>query len=149
VLREADPRRAVEMLPDWEAEVGLPDECSGLAVSLSARQAQVVQKLAARGSSERSYFIQLAETLGYPGATITEFPRFSCRSPCSAGIGSVAWQFTWRLNLPGTVAVNRFTARSACNEPLMTWATDATLEYVIRRLKPAHTHVQFAYVETP
>lgn len=146
LIREADPRQATEMLPDWEFEVGLPDTCSGLAVGIDARRAQVVQKLRARGGASRAYFIGLAAALGYPGATVTEFKPFTCRSACTDGVNGPAWWWTWRLNIPSAFTVRRFGARSACNEPLRSWG-DAALECVIRRLKPAHTHVLFGYPE--
>jgi uncharacterized protein YmfQ (DUF2313 family) len=146
LLREADPRLTVEMLPDWEAEAGLPDPCSGPATTLAGRRAELIQRLAMRGGASRSYFIALATVLGYPGATITEFRPFSARSRCTEAVTGQAWRWTWRLNLPAAFTIRRFSARSACTEPLRDWGDNA-LECVVRRLKPAHTHVTFAYLE--
>lgn len=148
LLREADPRLTVEMLPDWEAEAGLPDPCSGPAPTLSGRRAELIQRLAARGGASRPYFIALAAALGYLGATITEFAPFTARSGCAEAVTAPAWWWTWRLNLPAEFTIRHFSARSACNEPLRDWGDDA-LECVVRRLKPAHTHILFAYLETP
>jgi uncharacterized protein YmfQ (DUF2313 family) len=148
LLREADPREAVEMLPDWEAEVGLPDPCSGPAATLSGRRAEVLQRLRMQGGASRPYFIALADTLGYPGATITEFRPFTARSACTHSVTAPAWWWTWRLNIAAAFTIRRFTARSACDEPIRAWG-DAALECIVRRLKPAHTHVLFSYAELP
>lgn len=144
LLREADPRQTVEMLTDWEAEAGLPDTCSGPATTLVGRRAEVLQRLTMRGGASRDYFIALAASLGYPGATVTEFTPFTARSACTAGVTAPAWWWTWRLNLAAEFTIRRFTTRSAANEPLRAWGDDA-LECIVRRLKPAHTHVLFSY----
>ncbi|WP_431282730.1 YmfQ family protein [Humitalea sp. 24SJ18S-53] len=145
VLREADPRQAVELLPDWEAEVGLPDPCTPLTVmSVGQRRSLVVARLTARGGQSRAFFIALAEALGYPGATVTEFRPFTTRSACNAPVHGPRWWWTWRLNLPGAFNIRRFTARSAVNEPLRSWG-DSALECTVRRVKPAHSHVLFRY----
>lgn len=146
LLREADPRETVEMLPDWEAEVGLPDPCSGPASTSAGRRAEVLQRLRMQGGASRAYFIALAETLGYQGATITEFRPFTARSACREAVTAPAWWWTWRLNIMAEFTIRRFTARSAASEPLRAWGDDA-LECIVRRLKPAHTHVLFSYAE--
>jgi uncharacterized protein YmfQ (DUF2313 family) len=144
VLREADPRTTVEMLADWEDECGLPDACSGLAETLEARRAAVIQRLTSTGGASRGYFIALAATLGYPGATVTEFKPFTTGSACTDAVNGAGWLWTWRLNLPTSTRIWNFTAQSACNEPLRSWG-DGALECIVGRLKPAHTHVIFGY----
>lgn len=148
LLREADPRETVEMLPDWEAEVGLPDPCSGPASTLQGRRAEVLQRLQMQGGASRAYFIALAAALGYEGATVTEYAPFTARSRCTEPVTAPDWWWTWRLNIAAEFTIRRFTARSSCNEPIRAWGDDA-LECVVRRLKPAHTHVLFGYAELP
>jgi uncharacterized protein YmfQ (DUF2313 family) len=125
LLREADPRETSEMIEDWERECGLPHD---LAVTIEDRRAQVVARLTARGGASRPYFIAVAEALGFPGATITEFGPLACTDPCTGAVASTLWWWTWQLNVPGVT-----------DDP------DATLESVMRRLKPAHTFVIFKY----
>lgn len=142
LLSEADPRTTLHMLPDWERALGLPDPCIGLQPTIGQRRAAVVAKVTQHANLSRAFFIKLAATLGYT-ITITEFRRHSVISDVNASITDSNWLFTWRVNaaLNNTYA---FTVLSAINESLSGTGNEI-LECVIRKYKPAHTHVQFAY----
>ncbi len=142
---EADPYRTTEMIADWEADVGLPDKCSGIAETLPERRVRVVQKLLARGGASPGYFIRLAEVMGYPSTTITEFKPFTCQSACDAPLLGPQWKFVWRVNILARRIRGFFNAQSPCNAPLQWW-TSTPIECVFRRSKPAHTIVQFNYI---
>jgi uncharacterized protein YmfQ (DUF2313 family) len=139
---EADPRTTVEMLPDWERVAGLPDPCAGQAQTLAERRQRLVAKLAARGGQSIAYFVGIAAQLGYT-VTIEEFRVFTCVSRCIDALNPPPWQHAWRVRAP-TNTVRTMTAESGCDEPLASWGNQI-LECVIGRLKPAHTHVIFAY----
>jgi uncharacterized protein YmfQ (DUF2313 family) len=141
---EADPRSTLLLLPDWERNTGLPDECTGPAETLEGRRLRLVQQLTARGGQSPAFFIALAAGLGFEGCTITEFRPFTCSSRCTDGLDTDPWRFTWRLNVPIDAGIRGFTARSACTESIRTWGA-AVLECVIRRITPAHTNVLFGY----
>lgn len=154
LIEEADPRTTYEMLAAWERVAGLPDVCPHSPnhyddgeQTIEERQRRLVQKLTSLGGQSRAYFIQLAEALGYPGATITEFRPFICTSSCDDGLDPDPWRHVWRLNIPQGTGLSIFATGSTCAEPLRTWG-NARLECTITQLKPAQSHVLFAYGET-
>jgi uncharacterized protein YmfQ (DUF2313 family) len=142
LVAESIPDRTTELLSEWERMAGLPDPCSGPADGLEARRAQLVQRLTSRGGQSPAYFIQLAATLGYT-ITITEFQSFTCQSYCDASLDTDPWRHTWRVDAPA-VTVIEMSCESGCDEAIRTWGNEP-LECLIRRLRPAHTHVLFGY----
>jgi uncharacterized protein YmfQ (DUF2313 family) len=80
LLEDAFPPDTVELLPEWEATLGLPDPCLGGAIggpaaTLQQREAQVVARLLALGGQAVPYLTALAAQLGFPVA-IVEFAPF-------------------------------------------------------------------------
>jgi uncharacterized protein YmfQ (DUF2313 family) len=129
LIVDAFPATAVNLLPEWEETLGLPDPCAGPSPTLQVRQAHVVAKFISTGGQSVSYFIALAASLGYP-ITITEFT------------GDQAHH--WQVNAP-TVSEFYFRAGGAsAGEPLIIGG-NAVLECVFNELKPAHTTVSFQY----
>jgi len=144
ILNEADPRTAYELLADWERVAGLPDPCTPADAGIDERRMSLVQRLTMLGGASPAYFIALADVLGYPGATVTEFKPFTCISRCNDFLNPApAWTHQWRLNLPAS-RVTAMACGSPCDARLRSWG-DSTLECVVNRLKPAHTDVTFTY----
>lgn len=77
--RESDPRKTIELLPDWERAWGLPDPCLPEATSIGERQKMLITKMTWMGGQSREYFENLMKWLGYT-ITIKEY------SPFMAGI---------------------------------------------------------------
>jgi uncharacterized protein YmfQ (DUF2313 family) len=132
LLAEAYPCGAVDLLPEWEAMVGLPDVCTQDAwpVPIAQQQALVCAKLAARGGQSRAYFIALAAAYGFT-VTITEHPPWRlgrdhlCPTGGSGAIGPVgACQFWWEVTVVASGPVD-----------------PAVLTCVLQRAAPAHTVV--------
>lgn len=142
LLNEADPRTTNELLTDWERVAGLPDLCTGIPATIALRRELLVSKLTNVGGQSRQFFIDLAAKLGYT-ITITEFKRFRVNSRVNDPLNDADWTYVWRVNSAQNT-VRKFTVAGRVNEPLASWGNTA-LECVITRLKPAHTHVQFAY----
>lgn len=146
LLAEMHPSTATVSLPDWERVYGLPDPCVTIAHSIDQRRAALNSKANAKGGQSIAYFVGLAAIMGYPGATVDEFPMATCNSDCNAELNSEDDGFFWRLNLPAaTGGVFQATCNSDCNSPLQSWGDEA-LECRIRKLRPAHTTVLFAYI---
>ncbi|WP_175829726.1 YmfQ family protein [Burkholderia cepacia] len=140
LLVDAFPSTTVELLPEWEAALGLPDPCAGESPSLAQRQAQVVARFTNSGGASISYFVSYAKNLGFD-VTISEFTPFRVGQH-SAGhsVGVEGWAHTWRVNAPSTT-INYFRAsRSAAGEPLASWGNSVLL-CEMNSLKPAHTLV--------
>ncbi len=142
LLVEDDPRRAVELLPDWEEAYGLPDPCAGTEQTVEGRRERVVQKSAMRGGQSAAYFIELAAALGY-AVGITTFPVATCESECTAPLHDEPWRFAFRVDAPETT-VHTMNCLSACNEALSTWGNEV-LECAMRRHTHSHNHVLFGY----
>lgn len=137
LAEESDPRTTNALLPDWERVAGLPDPCVTLAQSLAQRRSALRSKLTATGGQSRAYFIAMLADMGFPGATIDEYP--------SAGLAN---QFEWRINISGvTSAAIPMRCTSVCTVRLNDWGNTYTtfIECRINRYKPAHTKALFAY----
>lgn len=145
LLEQADPRHATSMLPDWERFLGLPDHCTPAGQQLADRQRAAFQRLTEQGGQSRAYFIGLANLLGEPAVTISEFKRFTCTSNCNQAVISQADLFAWRVNIPRAALNPRvMTCNSPCNVALQAY-TPSVIECAFKERKPAHTNVIFAY----
>jgi uncharacterized protein YmfQ (DUF2313 family) len=137
---------ARELLPEWEAEYGLPDACRTLGETLDQRIEDLLQKIRAIGGQSIGYFLGLLRALGIDGVTIEEFRPFRA-GMSSAGdpLYSAEWQFVFALLIP-TERMWRFRAgRNAAGDPLQYWKTNEFIECIVNRLKPAHTYAMFGY----
>lgn len=145
LLYQADPRNATTMLPRWEAFLGLPDKCTPAGQSLAARQRSAYQRLLEEGGQSRPYFISLAELLGEPGVTITEFQSFTCNSACDDLLSGDGDIFAWRANIPhAREDVHAFDCNSYCNDAMQIY-TPSPIECAFNERRPAHTDVYFSY----
>ncbi|OWY40078.1 hypothetical protein CEK28_04905 [Xenophilus sp. AP218F] len=144
LLQESDPRRAVALLPEWEASLGLPDACTVGEQTLLARQQAVVAKLTDAGGARVPRFLGLAAALGYPGATITRHRYHTCEMSCEEPLNDIGWRHTWTLNLPSGARVIDATTESTVDEPLRTWG-DTMIDCVMHREAPAVSTVLIAY----
>lgn len=142
LLDEADPRTTLELLSEWERAFGLPEKCLTLPDTLAERRSNLHEKVTRIGGQARAYFIDVAARIGFV-ITITEFRPFTVDDTVDDAIYGIDWTFAWRVNAP-EVTVRFFTTNSGVDEALSDWGNH-TLECVLTRLKPAHTHVQFAY----
>ena len=130
LLADAFPGQCVQLLPEWEASLGLPDPCSGPAPTLQERQAQVLARFANGGGQSKAFFIALAATLGFQ-VTITQFTGANA--------------FLWRVNAHMTNIVYFRAGVSTIGEALQSVNGTDVLECVFQALKPAHTTVEFTY----
>lgn len=145
LLTDAFPAFTVELLPEWEATLGLPDPCEGEDQTLEQRRAQVLSRLVDGGGQSVDYFIGVLARLGYTNATIEEY------APFRAGVSGIGtplygddWWYAWKINLPD-LRVFRFQAdQSAVGEPLLTYS-DTSVFCVVAAIKPAHTVVLYSF----
>ncbi|WP_175017104.1 MULTISPECIES: YmfQ family protein [Burkholderia] len=140
LLVDAFPATTIELLPEWEAALGLPDPCAGPSPELAVRRTQVVARFSNSGGQSISFFVGYAKSLGFD-VSISEFTPFRAGQqragdPC----GVEGWAHTWRVNAPSNTT-NYFRAgASVAGEPLASWG-NAVLLCEINALKPAHTLV--------
>jgi uncharacterized protein YmfQ (DUF2313 family) len=144
LLVDAFPATAVELLPEWEAALGLPDPCAGPAPTLQARQAQVVARFAGSGGQSIPYITNYAAALGYT-ITVTEFTPFRVgQQAMGSPLGTQDWAFTWQANAPLLTVIYFRAGESAADEPLETFG-NKVLECELEAIKPAHTILNMAY----
>ncbi|WP_233854168.1 YmfQ family protein [Paraburkholderia sp. HD33-4] len=140
----AFPATATDLLPEWEASLGLPDPCVGEAGSTQQRRQQVVARLTNSGGASAQYFIDLAASLGYT-ITVENCAPFRCgQSTCGDPLGNQDWSHTWVINAPVNTVTYFQTGLSTAGDPLASWGNDV-LECEMNALKPAHTILQFHY----
>jgi len=145
LLDEFDPRTTSELLAEWEAQTGLPDECHGLGDTVAERRAELHAKLTAIGSCSRQFYIDVAERLGF-AISIEEFSP-SQPGPGGLGFSGTDWWFVWRVSAPSTTTTYIALAGIArAGDPLRDWGSQV-LECVITALKPTHTRVIFSYYD--
>jgi len=148
LLLESDPRTASEMLPDWEAAVGLPEVPEtdpAQQPSVEQRRAAAAQKYSAVGGASVQDMINAAAAVGFT-ITIEEYSAFA---PAGIGseIGDSLWDNNWAFFWLVVGPVNTIQSAGIGDEigdSLATWG-NTLLESVIRRAKPAWTAVGFSY----
>ncbi|AQS88279.1 bacteriophage tail protein [Neoasaia chiangmaiensis NBRC 101099] len=144
LLTDAFPATAVELLPEWEASLGLPDPCAGTDPTIASRQRQVVTRLTDSGGSSIAYFTAFAASLGYD-ITITEFvPARVDIMTVEEPLYDESWAYAWQVNAPASVVSYFEVDQSYVEEPLASWGSSA-LECELRARVPAHTIIIFSY----
>ena len=140
LLRETDPRSALELLPDWERLLGIPDECSALGATLTIRRRVAHYKLTGVSGLDKASIIATAAALGY---TITIDELDMARADAIAGLDTTngRWRFVWWVNVD--VRVDYFRATSRVDERLAEYPPLTDLTCRIRVIAPAHTHAVF------
>jgi uncharacterized protein YmfQ (DUF2313 family) len=147
LLDESFPCGATELLPEWAAMVGLPDECTEQPwpPTITVLRALICAKLAARGGQTPAYFIALAAAYGFT-ITITEHRPWTigCAPLCEGTtVGDPG--YWWTVHAPYLPI--HFITLGCWNlcDPLFTAMGASLLECIIRRAAPAHTIVNFSY----
>lgn len=145
LLTEHQPDLTVQALIDWERNYGLPDACiGGSGASADARRLNLLARIRGRGDLSIPYILRLAELLGYPGCTVTEFGGMTCADPCDSPVNGEDFIGVWRLNVPVATGIFTATCESPCDVQLRRWG-NVQLECLIVRHKPAHTVALFGY----
>lgn len=151
LLADAFPATALEMLPEWEESLGLPDPCAGESPTLQDRRGQVVARFAGTGGQSVGYYSQYAANLGYQ-VSIQNYAPLRCgQSRVGSPLGSQDWLFAWTVSIPQTAITSFRTGLSAVGEPLQSWGS-GVLQCELAALAPAHTILKFimpAYLDSP
>ena len=132
LLVDAFPSTASALLAEWEATLGLPDDCACNASSdEAARRPAVVSKLISTGGQSADYFASLLSAMGY-SISIKQFRTARAGlSVCGDAINGDRWPYVWE------VTVTEAASDAAC-----------TLKLLLCRLEefsPAHTKLMTAY----
>jgi uncharacterized protein YmfQ (DUF2313 family) len=154
--QESDPRKTIELLPDWEKAWGLPDPCLQEPLTIADRQRMLVQRMTMLGAQSRDWFKDVASWLGYT-ITIDEFSPWICgisrcgSTPDDSGINQ--WyiaapeiRFYWRVHV-NTARLSWFRCSSGqCGvDPHLMIGLATDLECLFLRWQPAQTQIVFDY----
>jgi uncharacterized protein YmfQ (DUF2313 family) len=141
---DAFPSTAVDLLPEWEGTLGLPDPCAGPDPTIALRQAHVVARLTQSIGPSIAELVAFAGALGYP-VTIQEFIPARAGSLVAGGpLNGVDWAFTWRVHEPATEVFFFLAGAGNAGDPLATWGS-TIVQCEMTRIAPAHTIPQFAF----
>ena len=147
-LKEFYAQFTRELLPEWEEEYGLPDECTTLGVTYEERIEDLLRKIRSIGGQSIKYLIGVSNALGMDDITIDEFRPFRVgKNRVGDRLYSREWLFAFRINAPGTRAYWFRAGRNAVGDRLRYWRRNEILECIINRLKPAHKYAIFAYFD--
>lgn len=133
LLTDAVPNTTVELLPEWEASLGLPSPEIGPTPSLLARQILVVARLVGANGISIPSFTRYAALLGYP-AKISGRAAFRCgQSKCGQQLGKQEQIYRWTVSTPAATA----TAFGAYGQ--------AVLKSELQRLAPPYALLNFSF----
>lgn len=163
LLREFDPRTAVELLPEWEEYLGLPDECTPDDLNVFDRQKQVAQKWGKFGGISPAFYIEVGRRLDSEievekarqftvDVGTVEQPLFHFETvPIRVGEGTVeqpivtyGWQTIILVTLPLTEIEEFLVGVNTVEEPLAYFG-NALLECELQKLKPAEAGLSFSF----
>ena len=154
--REVDPRITLEMLPDWERNWGLPDECFPNVHGMDARHKTLVRKMTIEGGQSREFFYNVARDMGYP-IHIYEFaPYMAGISQCGDipdDVNRTRWElgppemrFLWMVHaIAESLNWLRCGSGQCGVDPHLFIETLGDIECIFRRWKPAHTQIVWDY----
>ena len=123
LLVVAFPATVDDMLPEWNATLGLPGLTGYSGTDLPTQQAQVVAALTDSGGQSPAYFIELAAAFGLT-ITINGYRPYRVRDSVRTPITGPAWAHAWRV----------FGVYEGDYQPLV---------ILFRLYKPAHTVLIF------
>jgi uncharacterized protein YmfQ (DUF2313 family) len=143
LLVDAFPATTIELLPEWELTLGLPDPCAAIQPTIQQRQAQVLARFIGDGGQSVPYFVNFAATLGY-AITITQYHSWTFGMPFGMLMCGALWDFVWQVNAP-TFTINYFEfGDSGFGQAFSSWS-NSVLQCELNRIKPAHTTIIFKY----
>lgn len=144
LLVDAFPSGTVELLPEWEEALGLPDPCAGESPTVEQRRAHVVARLTNSGGQSAAYFIAYAAALGYTVSVENYAPFRAGRSRAGDAFADQDWSQTWAVEAPLETITWFRTGIGGAGEPLAAWG-NTVLECELNAIKPAHAILQFHY----
>lgn len=161
-FKEIDPSQTVEMLPEWENALGLPDECTPAGLTDDERRAQIVQKLTNVGGLSEPFYEFVIGRLGLTGDVFNNLAFVVGRSTVGQALTNYVsdslevgepigplridrWLYYFTVNACESEAT---TETLEVGEPIgvpLRVVENELLECTMRKLKPAHSAVYFTY----
>jgi uncharacterized protein YmfQ (DUF2313 family) len=154
--QESDPRKTIELLPDWERAWGLPDPCFKEPLTIGDRRRMLLLHMTLLGAQSRQWFIDVSAWLGYTIRIGEYAPWIVGISRCGTTLDDIGMP-RWEIARPEI----RFYWKVYVDRAKLTWfrcgmgecgvdhhleiglATD--LECLLNRWQPAHTRIIYDY----
>lgn len=145
LVTESDPRTTNMLLPDWERNWGLPDNCLPFPpTTISGRENALVARMTLLGSQNKNFFIGQATALGQ-NISVREYAPYMCGV---SRVGDTRYAKPYYSDDPVDF-------RWQCGDPInrFWWLVNMVhvltgIECIFRREKPAHTDIVFTYSST-
>ena len=138
---EAVPTLSVELLPEWERALGLPDPCRAAPGTLAERHAEVADIFFADHAPTAENMVAWAARAGW-NISIREQRDFVL-GVSQLGDAMGESDFAWVVSvLDQNIDFFRL-GQNALGDPFWTWPDLATLECVLRRANPGHLQIYF------
>ena len=99
LLADAFPVGTVNLLPEWEEALGLPDPCVGSSPTLQQRQAAVYARFIRGGGLNRQRYIDFAAALGFAITISTYAPFRAGHARAGQPVYGQAWAFAWAVTI--------------------------------------------------
>lgn len=167
LLKEIDPNQTTELIEEWEALVGIPDECTpDTVLTLAERREQVIQKLAVQGNLSAAFYESVGALYGFD-VTVENHLSFQVgrstvrddltnyddpRDIFTVGDHTVGqqlqvpgWLFYFNVEMPIAALTFFKVGINTVNTPLVVFGNEL-LECTYKRLKPAHSGITFTFV---
>ena len=144
LLDEIRPPTTVDLLPDWERVVGLPDICSVLGSTITVRRASLLEKLVTKPTLNASEFVRIGRTFG---VEIVVEEHDQTRADAIMGLDTTngKWRFVWWISIPTSADVVRLTTLSTVKTPFRSVGRNTEMECRLQNAAPAHTHLVIGY----
>jgi uncharacterized protein YmfQ (DUF2313 family) len=127
-----------ELLPQWEASLGLPDLCITSPQTVEQRVQHCVARFVGLGGQSIAFFTAYALSLGYP-ITIGEFsPFYADRSVGDGLLWSEIGAYVWQVNSPSLIEYLFSADVSDADDALAIFGNNV-IPCEFNRLAPAHT----------
>lgn len=126
LLTESDPRETLEMLPDWERIMGLPDPCAGPSPTIEQRRAQVLARFRQETGPTKEALEAFAADLGVIVEVDEVGPFRVGRNAMGDHLGPIEFSHVIKVTAPGP--------------------PNTVLECELRSVMHAHNAIIFIYV---
>lgn len=91
------PGGNLDLVPEWEETLGLPDPCAGIDATLDQRATQVLARFVAGGGQSIPFFVDYAATLGFDVSIFTFAPFRVDLSTVETPLYDQDWFFAWHV----------------------------------------------------
>lgn len=133
--RERSPFTTIEMLPEWLADWGLPDNCMGDSLSTAQLRDMLIAKVTTLGCQSKQFFTDFASQNGYDVSPITEYTQAD--QGTASGFNGDDWNFIWQVTGPTGTVKKAQCGSAQCGDPFVQ-SGDSLLDCLLQNR--VHTH---------